>query len=51
VDCQSLDGLPFVILLHCGLYSEIWQRRINMKRASDPPKTIKEKIYDTLKAD
>jgi hypothetical protein len=43
--------LPFGILLHCGLSSERRQRRINTKRASDPPKTIKEKIYDTLKAD
>jgi hypothetical protein len=43
VDCQSLDGLPFRILLHCGLSSERRHRRIYTIRASDPPKTIKEK--------
>jgi hypothetical protein len=31
------------MVLHCRLSSEGWQRRINKKGASGPPKTIKGK--------
>jgi hypothetical protein len=40
VNCQSLDGQPSGMILHCRLSSEEGQKRINTKEASGPPKTI-----------